>query len=72
MRAAALALTLATLLVACAGMEPFEPPVTGELNPEPGLFSGENGAFILYRSDRQSQPAEKAEPERRLTDPPPI
>ena len=36
MRAAALALTLATLLVACAGMEPFEPPVTGELNPEPG------------------------------------
>ena len=74
---AALALTLALLLVACAEMAPFEPPVAGEMMPEPGLFSGPEGEFVLYRS-REAEVSEigpeaapqPAPPPRRLTDPP--
>ena len=71
---AALALTLALLLVACAEMAPFEPPVAGELNPEPGLFSGPEGEFVLYRRDLEEEPTDIPAPaavRRRLTDPPP-
>jgi hypothetical protein len=78
---AALTLTFALLLVACSEMEPFEPPVAGELNPEPGLFTGPTGEFVLHRSlgeeaaefgpEAAPQPAPAPPPRRRLTDPPP-
>jgi len=67
MRAALAALAL--LLGSCAGMEPFDPPVAGELNPEPGLFSGPDGTFVLF--ERRLQPTATEPAERRLTDPPP-
>lgn len=67
MRLAVLAWAL--LLGSCAGMEPFDPPVAGELNPEPGLFSGPDGAFVLFQ--RQLTPTAAEPPERRLTAPPP-
>ena len=74
---ATLTLTVALLLVACSEMEPFEPPVAGELNPEPGLFTGPTGEFVLHRS-REAEVSEfgpeaapqPAPPPRRLTDPP--
>lgn len=74
MRAVAAALVL--LLSACAGMEPFEPPVAGELNAEPGLFSGPEGEIVILRRDwPQGAPpaaaAGDAPPPRDLTRPPP-
>jgi hypothetical protein len=69
-------LTLSALLLvaACATIEPFDPPVAGELNPEPGLFSGPGGEFVLRRGgawddvpDDASANADKA---RSLTLPP--
>jgi hypothetical protein len=54
-------------------MGPFDPPVAGELNPEPGLLSGPDGHFVLYgRTWSEHQPAaEGPRPQRKLTDPPP-
>jgi hypothetical protein len=68
-----LALVLPALLIAgCADIEPFDPPVAGEMNPEPGLFSGLDGQFVLYRGAVEEAPtAAPAKPPRRLTDPPP-
>ena len=71
---AALALTVALLLVGCADMEPFDPPVAGEMNPEPGLLSGPDGEFVLYRRALEEEPTDIPAPAaapRRLTDPPP-
>ena len=67
-------LALSALLFAgCADFQPFEPPVPGELNPEPGLFSGPDGEFVLFRRAPGELPTDKpVEPApRRLTDPPP-
>lgn len=60
----------------CGGFEPFDPPVAGELNPEPGLFSGPTGEFVITRrvwSKADDEAATPTEPpaQRRLTDPPP-
>jgi hypothetical protein len=72
----ALATTLLVLLTACTTFEPFEPPVAGELNPEPGLFTGPAGEFVLHRplateASEVGAEAPMAPAERRLTDPPP-
>jgi hypothetical protein len=62
----------ALLFAGCADVEPFDPPVAGEMNPEPGLFSGPDGQFVLYRRAVEEAPTDApAEPPRRLTDPPP-
>lgn len=68
------------LLVACANVEPFDPPVAGEMLPGPGLFSGPSGEFVLQRPLGEAPKAESEGPEapaptpplrRKLTDPPP-
>lgn len=42
--------TVMLALGACAGGEPREPTkVVDELPPGPGVFSGEDGEFVLYR-----------------------
>jgi len=63
--------TLGFLLAACADMEPFDPPVAGELNPEPGLLSGPTGEFVVFGRDWSTNDERAAPAERRLTDPPP-
>jgi hypothetical protein len=41
-----------TLLVnGCAGMEPYEPPDHREEGPKQGLFSGEEGEFVIFRRE---------------------
>jgi hypothetical protein len=56
MRAAALALALA-LGLACAAPGPAPKPAPGagynrrELPPEPGLFTGPDGVWTIYRND---------------------
>lgn len=39
------------MLGACANMdiEPMEQPTPGEIPKGPGLFSGEDGEFVVYR-----------------------
>jgi len=46
-----LLLLLATLgvLAGCAHSEPFEYVAIDEIPPGPGLFSGEEGEFVLFR-----------------------
>lgn len=44
------ALLLALLTVsACDGMEPYEPRNNREEGPERGLFTGEEGEFVIFR-----------------------
>lgn len=40
---------LCWVLAGCAGGQPFEPPTAGEIAPGPGLFSGKDGEFRLFR-----------------------
>lgn len=51
MRRASIVLALALLLAlgACARGKPFQPTAVDEIKPGPGLFTGEAGAFVLYR-----------------------
>ena len=37
------------LAAACAEITPFEYTATDEIQPGPGLLSGEDGEFTLYR-----------------------
>jgi hypothetical protein len=67
------------ILAGCAGMEPFDPPIPGELNPEPGLFSGPSGEFVLHRplgdapavAGTPAAEPQPPPPRRKLTTPPP-
>jgi hypothetical protein len=67
--------TIALLLAGCADFEPFDPPVAGEMNPGPGLFSGPDGVFVLSRGEapEAADPDDEgsAEDPRTLTRPPP-
>jgi hypothetical protein len=57
-RAATIAL-IGGALAGCADLEPFDPPVAGEIPPGPGLFSGPDGEFtILRREPAQSSSAQ--------------
>ncbi len=40
---------LSGVLAACSGVQPFAYTEVHELPPGPGLFSGEDGEFVLYR-----------------------
>lgn len=42
-------LALCATLGACAGWSPFEPPVAEEIPDGPGLLSGEDGEFVIFR-----------------------
>ncbi len=42
-------LAVCATLAACAGREPMEPPVAGEIPEGPGVFSGEDGEFVIFR-----------------------
>ena len=43
------ALWAVVLMVAgCAGVSPYDPPAHGEPPPTRGLFSGEDGEFVIY------------------------
>jgi hypothetical protein len=40
---------LAAGLAACSGMQPYNFTAVDEIPPGPGLISGEDGEFVLYR-----------------------
>lgn len=42
-------LLLSGMLGACSGVEPFAYTEVHEIQPGPGLFSGEDGEFVIYR-----------------------
>ena len=44
----ALALALALALAACAGAKPFEYHPIDEIPEGPGLFTGEDGEWVIY------------------------
>jgi hypothetical protein len=49
---ASLALAAALSLGGCAGLEPKEPTtlsVAGEMKPERGLLTGEEGEWVIFR-----------------------
>ena len=37
------------LLAACSGMKPYEPTAASEIPEGPGLLSGKDGEFTIYR-----------------------
>ncbi len=50
-------------LAACSGVEPMRYTPIDEIPPGPGLFSGEDGVFTLYRSGAATEDdGESAEP----------
>ena len=69
MRLGMRSLAVLLLLAGCADLEPFDPPVAGEMRPGPGLFSGPDGVFVLSRG--VIEPAAETEPDSQaLTRPP--
>ena len=60
-----LVIVLFSFLVAgCAGMKPYEPRNTREEGPRKGLFSGEQGEFVILRkveTDKRDQAGEKTD-----------
>ncbi len=51
MRRLSIVLGIAILLAvaACARGTPFQPTAVDEIKPGPGLFTGEAGAFVIFR-----------------------
>lgn len=39
------------LVSACAHYEPFDPTPVADIPEGPGLFSGEDGEWVLYRKE---------------------
>jgi hypothetical protein len=53
-----------SLVAGCAGMKPYEPRNNREEGPERGLFSGEQGEFVILRkaeTDNKDQAGEKTD-----------
>ncbi len=46
---------LAFLLTSCAGMEPMEYTPIDQIPPGPGLITGDDGEFVLYRHPRKRE-----------------
>lgn len=44
-----LAIAILLAVAACARGTPFQPTAVDEIKPGPGLFTGEAGAFIIFR-----------------------
>lgn len=57
-RLAAAVAFLGGALAGCAELQPFDPPVAGEMKPGPGLFSGPDGAFVISRPQRREPSTE--------------
>ena len=49
-------LIVGVLLTACANQQPFEYQSASEIPDGAGMISGEDGAFILYSSERKDAP----------------
>lgn len=47
-----LALAALGVLAACSNVRPFNYTAVHEIPPGPGLVSGEDGVFVLYRGGR--------------------
>ena len=58
---AALALALSTVLTACADYKPFRPPDNSAIPEGPGLFSGEDGEWVLFRVEKEAAGEEAGE-----------
>ena len=48
-----LILAASAALAGCAGGRPMEVPQSGEMQEGPGLFSGDDGVFTIYRSGKK-------------------
>jgi hypothetical protein len=48
-----LVLVAGILLLAGCGMEPFDPPRPDELQPGPGILTGESGELVIYRPGQE-------------------
>ena len=44
-----LVLVLALFLIGCAGQKPFAPQAIDDIPEGPGLISGDDGEFTIYR-----------------------
>lgn len=51
----AVLLAAALLLAGCASYEPFDVGKPGDIKSGPGLLSGSEGRFVLYRGDPFSE-----------------
>lgn len=51
---------LGTAMMGCTALDPFQPPLRGEIPDGPGLFTGRQGAWIISRDigaeQTQSEP----------------
>ena len=60
--AVALALALsAAQLAACADYKPFQPPNSSAIPEGPGLLSGEEGEWVLFRMQKETHHEEAGE-----------
>ena len=58
----ALALALgAAVLTACADYKPFRPPNNSAIPEGPGLFTGSEGEWVLFRKQKEADDAESGE-----------
>jgi hypothetical protein len=48
-------LLVALIVAGCAGIEPYEPRDHREDGPEKGLFSGQEGEFVIFRKADESE-----------------
>ena len=54
-------LLVALLVTGCAGITPYEPRDYREEGMERGLFSGSEGAFVIYRKADEPETGSKKE-----------
>ena len=43
----------------CAQWKPYKPPVSSEIPEGPGVLSGEDGEFVIYRKKSEKNEVEK-------------
>ena len=51
-----LILVIALSVTGCSQWKPFQPPATTEIPKGPGLLSGEDGEFVIYRKKSDPPP----------------
>ena len=49
----------ALVLAGCSGWEPYEHRNENEEGPKQGMFSGEGGEFVIFRSSKQPKPEDE-------------
>ena len=50
-----------SLVVGCAGIEPYEPRDDREEGPEKGLFTGSKGEFVIYKKADEPETGSEAD-----------